>query len=317
MKKVMKFFLVALVIPAFVMTGCKTTDDPDNAFQTLKDYMVANGMDVPDVLDAWITSASAVGDSATGTVSGYYVLDLRSATDFAAGHIDGAVNTTLGTLLADAANNGGDPILCVCYTGQTAGHANLALRLSGYANAKVLKWGMSGWNTDFDKWSANTGDIAIGNANWTTDPVATNQEFDDPTITTEKTDGAGILAERVDAMLANGFQGVNGSDVLANPGNYFINNYWAQTDVDHYGHIDGAYRISPLTLAGNEYKNLDPSKTIVTYCWTGQTSSMLTAYLNVLGYDAKSLKYGANGMIYSNLTPSHQWSAPVEYNYSN
>jgi 3-mercaptopyruvate sulfurtransferase SseA len=35
-------------------------------------------------------------------------------------------------------------------------------------------------------------------------------------------------------------------------------------------------------LSVGEINNLDPSKTVVTYCWTGQTSSMITAYLNVL-----------------------------------
>jgi hypothetical protein len=33
---------------------------------------------------------------------------------------------------------------------------------------------------------------------------------------------------------------------------------------------------------------------------------MLTAYLYILGYDATSLKFGANSMIYSNLL-SHNW----------
>lgn len=314
MKKFVKFLIIALVLPAFVMTGCKDPKDPADAFQTLKDYLVTNSMDIPDVLDAWITSTAAVGDSATGSVPGYYVLDLRSAADFALGHIDGAVNTTLGNLLTDAANNGGDPILMVCYSGQSAAHAAIALRLSGYANAKVLMWGMSGWHSDFDKWTAACGDAGIGNANWTMDPVAADQDYDDPEFTTNLEDGAEILAERVTAMLDGGFKGVNNGDVLATPTNYFINNYWAQTDVDHYGHIDGAHRILPLSLAGNEYKKLDPSKTIVTYCWTGQTSSMVTAYLTVLGYDAKSLKNGVNSMIYSDLT-SHKWSKSADYQY--
>ena len=57
-------------------------------------------------------------------------------------------------------------------------------------------------------------------------------------------------------------------------------------------------------------KNYDPEKTAVTYCWTGQTSSMVTAYLNVIGYNAVSLKFGANSMIYDNLE-SHQFVTPT------
>ena len=113
--------------------------------------------------------------------------------------------------------------------------------------------------------------------------------------------------ERVTAMTANGFSGIPSGEVLANPTDYFINNYWAEADVVEYGNIQPAYRLQPFTLADETYKNLDASKAIVTYCWTGQTSSMVTAYLKVLGYDSKSLLFGTNGMIYSNLE-SHQFT---------
>ena len=115
-------------------------------------------------------------------------------------------------------------------------------------------------------------------------------------------------------MLAGGFKGINAIDVLTTPTNYFINNYWAEADVETYGHISVAYRINPLTLAGDEMRHLDPSQTVVTYCWTGQTSSIITAYLTVLGYDATSLKFGANGMIYDQLS-GHKWTASGDYTF--
>ena len=34
----------------------------------------------------------------------------------------------------------------------------------------------------------------------------------------------------------------------------------------------------------------------MTYCYTGQTSAVVTAYLRVLGYDAYSLTFGMNGI---------------------
>jgi len=52
---------------------------------------------------------------------------------------------------------------------------------------------------------------------------------------------------------------------------------------------------------------LPTDKTVVVYCWTGQTSAFLTAYLRILGYNAKSLVFGANGMIYNDLQ-GHKWS---------
>ena len=51
-----------------------------------------------------------------------------------------------------------------------------------------------------------------------------------------------------------------------------------------------------------DLKTLPTDKAVVIYCYTGQNSAFLTAYLRVLGYDAKSLLYGANGMIYDHLS---------------
>jgi len=65
--------------------------------------------------------------------------------------------------------------------------------------------------------------------------------------------------------------------------------------------------LKPMSFADGNISSLNPDGTVVTYCWTGQTSSMVTAYLSVLGYDAKSLKFGTNGMIHSTLE-SHKWS---------
>lgn len=319
MKKLLKYLLILTLIPTLFLTSCKEDDDVvvvvggENSFTTLTSYLVANDMDLPDVLTGWIVGAPAAADLST-FIGTYDILDIRAADAFAAGHIEGAVHSSLGTILSDAANTS-KPILVACYTGQTASHAVVALRLSGHTDAKVLKWGMSGWHSTLSgSWEGNSGAIngasAIGSPNWVTSPVAANETFEFPSYTATATTGAGILEENVQAMISGGFKGVNSSTVIANPTDYFINNYWAQADVDHYGHIAGAYRILPLSIENGEIANLNPEETIVTYCWTGQTSSMVTAYLNVLGYDALSLKFGANSMIYPSLE-SHQFVTPA------
>lgn len=301
------------------LTSCEKDDNNDDQrvedaeFQTLTTYMADNGMDLPDVLTGWIITPADVNAAQTDAdpANDFYIIDIRNSADYAAGHIDGAVNCALGDILDTAANAGGKTIVVCCYTGQSAAHAVIALRLSNYADAKTMKWGMSGWHSTLDKWTSNIGSDGSTNANWVAAPgnPAEAMEFDDPNLEVTATDGAGMLAERVEAMLNGGFQGIANADVLGAPTDYFINNFWDEADVDHYGHIKTAFRIKPLTIAGGEMKNLNPEKTVVTYCWTGQTSSMITAYLTVLGYDAKSLKFGANGMIYDDLT-SHKWSAP-------
>ncbi len=315
MKILTKFLLLIIILPAIVFSSCKK--DPveeervtDPEFQTLITYMQTNGDDLNNILDGWITTADNIKDNLTS----YYVIDIRSADDYGTSHIPGAVNSTLGNVLVEAENSASKPIIVVCYSGQSAGHAVCALRLSGFDDAKVLKWGMSGWGPTWSaSWDNSTADIADGHANWVAAPgaVADSKEFDDPDITNTGT-GAEILAARVATMLAAGFtpNAVTGNDVLTNPGNYFVNVYWGAADVQLYGHIAGAYRISPLTLSGEQYFGLNPDKPVVTYCWTGQTSSVITAYLDIIGYNAKTLKFGVNSMIYSDLQ-SGKWATPA------
>ncbi len=47
-----------------------------------------------------------------------------------------------------------------------------------------------------------------------------------------------------------------------------------------------------------DLKSLPTDKPIVVYCYTGQTSAYVAAYLRLLGYDARSLMFGANSMMY-------------------
>ena len=322
MKKFAKLLFLILMATSVAFIGCNRDDDDDNpgggptptpSFEILKTYVTTNSLDLDAILGGWITDAASV--NAKGADQ-YFIIDIRNANDFATAHIENAVNSPLTDVLT-AAVAATKPILVVCYTGQIAGQAVVALRLSGYADAKVLKWGMAGWATAFaGPWQNNIDSVAVGNASWIVAPgqTATTATFADPSFTSTFTDGAAILEERVDYLLNKTTPwGVKNADVLTSPSNYFINNYWAATDVAEYGNITGAYRVQPFTFADGTYLGLDASKTIVTYCWTGQTSSMITAYLTVMGYDALSLNFGANGMIYS-LLHTHKYKVPtVDY----
>lgn len=313
----MKKLLVLLFVPLLFVASCKKVDDdPENPttgtdYKVMTEYMVDNGMDLPAVITDWIVAPPALADVQT-FIDGFDVIDIRDDVAFGNGHIEGAINSPLADILTAAANTT-KPILVVCYTGQSASHGVVALKLSGY-QAKVLKWGMSGWRADLAApWEGNSGPVngitAIGNSNWVTTATTPAATFGEPDLTLSG-DGAAMLETQIQNMLDNGFKGVVNTDVLTTPSNYFINNFWDQTDVDHYGHIGEAYRVKPLSITDGEMKNMDPSKQVVTYCWTGQTSSMVTAYLNVIGYDAVSLKFGTNGMIYTELQ-SHQFVTPT------
>ena len=312
MKKLFQLLFLIAIVNIVFLTSCKQSTDPvtpDNNFATLTNYMAVNNMDLPDILSSWIIVAPTDINDVQEFANTYHIIDLREIGDYNAGHIQGAVNSTLSGILT-AASGATKPILVACYTGQTAGHGVVALRLSGYSDAVVLKWGMSGWSSDLSgPWSGATGDAGVGNPNWSaTNTTHADETFDTPQLSVSATGGAEILAERVITLINGGFKGVTNGDVLGTPTNYHINNYWAKEDVDHYGHIATAYRTSPLSISN--ITAINPLKPVATYCWTGQTSSMITAYLSVIGYNAVSLKFGTNGMIYDVLE-THQYTVPA------
>ena len=303
MKNLIKFFFI-LLVPILVFSNCK--DDPADPvvteYETLTQYMVQNDLDLPDLLNGWVKPATALNvDPVDYSVADYFVLDLRSQEDFDIGHIKDAVRTNLADVLTVAEQANGKPILVVCYTGQTAARATAALRLMK-KEAYCLKWGMSGWHDKLaGKWKANAGDF--DSPNWlTTGTPEPNREFGNPNITTGETDAPAILRERVQQMLQKQWT-LSKETVLGNPEAYFINNYWPLESWNEFGHVKGAYRIyEDLNLTGLKY--LDPGATIVTYCYTGQTSGIVTGWLDVMGYDGRSLMYGANGIVHSKLVGS-------------
>jgi rhodanese-related sulfurtransferase len=312
MKKFMIYAIALFLIPSLLFTGCKKDDEETfDAQKELTSYLVAQDMDLNKILDAFVMKAPD-----GGVISGMYIMDIRSADEFAAGHIEGAHHVTLANILTEAENAGGQPILVVCKTGQTATYASTLLRLSGF-NSKALKWGMSSWNTSLDAWTPNVGNVAEGHSNWTNDAAPTNLTFASPKFTSTATNGADILKERVAAVLAGGFATATATDVIENPANYFINNYFSEADYLGFGHIAGAYRINPLLVSEGQVNFLDPSKPVITYCYTGQTSGAITAYLRVLGYDAKSLMFGMNKLSHDNSSwTSNRWDAGAEsHNY--
>lgn len=304
------FFIMIAVFMIF-MIGCDKAEDD---LTTLNDYLVENSLDLPNILDAWIITASAVH----ANLDDYYVIDTRSQTAYDAGHIPGAVYANAETLLDVAANNGGKTIVVHCYKGVGATRMVVALRLSGYPIAKSMKFGMSAWGPSdadgdaaYDKWTVACSDIALDYPNdWVmTGAPAADVEYNYPDdATKEVEDGADLLEERVDYLLTEGYGYAKAPAILTDRADYFINNYWDQASWDQYGHIAGSHRVNTMSIENGGINNMDPDETVVTYCWTSQTSGMITAYLTVLGYTAQSLTPGANGMIWSNLQ-SHKWDS--------
>ncbi len=323
MKKLSLYLIGLLFIPALFLTSCDRGDDilAENPvfkppFETLKEHMLNNNLDInyilsgPDGATKFVAGAPAEADL-DAFLNKYTIFDIRGANDFASGHIQGAKNVPFANIL-DEAEKASKQILVVCYTGQTACYATSLLRLYGYPNTQSLKWGMSGWNSETaGSWNNNTGDAAKGNSNWSYAAALSPTVYDDPELSSLSQDGAEILRQRVEDVVAGGFKTAKGADVLANPANYFINNYFSAADFDGFGHMKNAYRIKEeLQLDGDGYKALNSNNNanLITYCYTGQTSAVMTAWLRVLGYDAYSMTFGMNGVYHSNPAWStNQW----------
>ncbi len=299
------FFSVLLTFA--LVTGCQKDPIPVNESQVLVEYLEsANSPLMKDYVNTDMPSIIAASEVKTLNEAGQvYIIDIRSAADFATGHIANAHNVALADVLTHVKSLDLTPytkVAVVCYTGQTAGFAALLLRIMGYDKVFSMKWGMCSWHADFaGKW--NTA-IANGNAyasQFVTTATAKGPAGELPELTTGKTTGQEILEARVAAVLTEGFTpaSITAQAVFGNlTGNYIVN-YWP---VAHYdiSHIPGAMQYEPkasIKLAA-DLKTLPTDKPVVVYCYSGQTSAFMAAYLRLLGYDAKSLLFGCNGMIY-------------------
>jgi rhodanese-related sulfurtransferase len=135
------------------------------------DYMVSTeavaaegSYDVPTALDSTVAGAAAAyfsngtknipanalfenlndGDASNDP----YIIDVRAAEVYAAGHIPGAVNISAKELFTAAnlaAIPSDQPVVVGCYTGQTASQVTSALNMLGY-DASNLKFGFASWS---------------------------------------------------------------------------------------------------------------------------------------------------------------------------
>lgn len=314
-------YLLIVSSMIFFNVGCsedETTTPPVTINETEELIKYLEGTDGGYINNAApaVVSASAVNTDILGGAN-ITVIDVRSATDFAAGHITGAVNVAIADIVTYYKNNNlssKTKVYVTCYTGQSAGLAVAALRLSGYTNVFSLKWGMCSWayptswnnaklygqTTPITKQMTANAKNAAGNL---------------PTLSTGKTTGAEIFESRLATVLTEGFSviGITRETVYANLANYYIVNYWPVAEYDQ-GHVEGAIQYTPksdLKLA-TFLKTLPTNKTILVYCYTGQTSSQIATFLRILGYDAKSLQFGANRMFYDTM-PGTKWSEATEF----
>ena len=319
-----RFLMLSILCVTLVLSSCKK-EDPVNEAQVLVEYLEsANSPLMKDYVSTDMPAIMTATDVNTLNQTGQvYIMDIRAADDFNAGHIANAVNVAAGDALNHIEGVDLTPytkVAIVCYSGQTAAWVTALLRISGYEKVFSMKFGMCSWHEDFaGSWPSN---ISNSHATqFTSDVTAKGPEGELPTLSTGFETGQEILEARVDAVFAEGFGAakISKTDVFATPANFYVVNYWKN---EHYldpGHIPGAMQYTPKASMSitADLKTLPTDKTVVCYCYTGQTSANLAAYLRVLGYDAKSLLFGTSGMIYDVVSEKEmpRWTDGAIMNY--
>ncbi len=216
-----------------------------------------------------------------------FILDIRSAADYAKGHIKGALNAPWGTAISDNLKNlpADRPIMVYCYTGQTAGQTVALLKMAGF-DAKSVNLG---WNLGISK-------------------VADYAKFVETKVNkfaAVKTVAVSVAVKTAIEAYFKGLDTVKGTPFA----NYKISEDDAKKLLDAKdpsvlflsvrnaadygkGHIEGAINIPFGKGMEKSFAQLPKDKKIIVYCYTGQTAGQTVAGLRLLGYDAVSMHSG-------------------------
>jgi rhodanese-related sulfurtransferase len=309
MKKTPLFF-VLFFFASFLFTNAQSTP---TEFDLLVNYLEENGNFINSEMAPALISPDEVKKNIKNEK--FLVLDIRSESWFEYGHIKNAKNIEAAELLnyfeTTINPSGLEKIVLVCYSGQSASYFASLLRIAGYDNVYSMEWGMSSWRLDFaeNSWLKNVKNDFADKLETAENVKPEKAVF--PTLETGKTEPADILKVRLDSLFATPYKEyiVKSPDVFETPENYYVVNYGPQESYIA-GHIPGAVNYLPngsLNLE-NDLITLPIDKKIAVYDATGLGTAYTVAYLNVLGYDAGNIAYGANGFM-NELLIEKDWNA--------
>ena len=236
---------------------------------------VASDFDIVSAVDSWM-AAIPEGYLSVGAVEKFQemidassplLIDVREESEYAEGHIPGAINIPIRTLSQNLDKIPADsPVVVYCASGLRAGTALTALQLLGYDNVKSFPGG----------WKA-----------WSGAELEASTEAAEAAVVTPKEVNSEMLAA-VDEFLVNipeGYYSLGTVEKVVEA----IDAGAAVIDVreaDEYaqGHIAGAVSIPIRTLAAS-VDQIPTDKTVVVYCASGHRAAMANAALHTMGLD--------------------------------
>ncbi len=207
-----------------------------------------------------------------------FILSIRSADDYAAGHIKGAYLAAWGEDLAAKVSYlpKDQPVYVYCYTGQTAGQAVALMRMLGIDAYSLQSGFNSGAMTieGYEKY-VDTTPNELPNAGASFDPFLLGEVVK---YFNGIADNASYKISLEDSLAAVQAGGVTVLDIR-------------RAEDFALGHIEGAINIPFGQGMQERFAELPAGKLIVT-CYSGQTAGQTTAVLRMLGYDAVSMHLG-------------------------
>ncbi len=266
-----------------------------------------------------IISAQDVLDSGKD----WLLIDIRSPEAYEAGHINGAYNVPKDKVLDFITNKqkaaAYPKVVFICYSGQMASYVTGITRYAGFDNTYVMLYGMGGWNSQFsDILKKGFGDRYPEMIVKGTDKAEAITEGHEENVVLHKSIDLSklpklpaklpsiLIKERASALLKQ-----SRPEFLLKADEFFpaikkdINAYYSifyiQKPKYYAAHIKGSVQYTPrkdLSLDGR-LTELPVDKPVTIYCKTGHTGGNATAYLNMLGYKAHNLMFGAGSFMYS------------------
>ncbi len=212
------------------------------------------------------------------------ILDIRSAEDYAKGHVKGAINLPYGVDVAKALEKipTDIPVYVYCYSGQTASQTMFLLRLAGKQAMNVSGGFDKGISKEENAEEYLTTEAAeFGKETYAVDEdikAAIEQYYKNVAKETEYAKN-NMSPKALKELTEQGSEEIYVVDLRS---------------AEDYakGHIEGAVNLPYGKGMQKEFDKLPTDKTLVLQCYSGQTASQTMAALRIKGYNAYNLSGG-------------------------
>lgn len=253
-------------------------------------------------------------------INEYFIIDIRYEFDYQLGHVPGAINIKMKDIFDFLVEKNlplSQKILIISSTGQLASYTSSLLLIAGFENIFSLDGGMTYWNSIFSNELINAQDNAVRYTRYHSS-IQSSVAGSTPVILYESNPKTidEKIKERVKLLLNepefNIFISAEEFDLrysrkTRSYGNAIV--IYAQLESLYptlrYGevrNIDGPVSSilydTPYDFSSNKsLLTLPTHKDIILYSDDGQRCIFITAYLKLLGYSAKTIKYGKINMM--------------------